>query len=341
MRTFLNIIFILAIGATGFSQPDWEEYVFDSHHFKIDFLQKPDFTADSSVFNDSPLITYFWELSVDDPLHDNVYYCLSQIAYPPEYIHSDSAYSVVEGFIGSTQNSLIGDENFTLLTSTLTEKHGYPGKIYRWKSNSNNVYLDFHVYLVENKLYELSAVTREGKNHNPYLARYFDSFEIINTDKGHYSLPVHANERTIQVNFPEVPQEQTKTVDSDFGKLSLDIQILEPEARGDNMVYIAMETKYPPGVVDPGDPDALDNLYEKAINGSLNSVNGELISIDDIYHEDNPGKEYRCYFPGGQALLVYRYFFINDNFYSLGVITLPEKDNNESMTAFFDSFGVK
>jgi hypothetical protein len=326
---------------TGFSQPDWKEYVFDSHNFKIDFFQKPDFSVDSSVFNDSPLITYFWELNVDDPSHENIYYCVSQIAYPSEFIHSDSLFSVVEGFISSTQNGLIGDEDFTFLSSLLVEKHGYPGKVFKWKCNSNDVFLEFHVYLVENKLFELSAVSREGKNHNPFLARYFDSFEIINIRRGDYTLPVHTNERTILIRFPEVPNEQTKTVDSEYGKLSLDIQILEPKVKEDNMIYIAMETKYPSGVVDPGDTDALNGLYEKAIDGSINSVNGELISIDDIYYKDNLGKEYRCYFSEGNALMVYRYFFIDDSFYSFGVITLPERDKNEGMTAFFDSFGIK
>ncbi len=341
MRAIINMVLIMIFSMTVLSQPDWKEYVFDSYNFKIEFFQRPDFSADSSVFNDSQLITYFWELNVDDPLHENIYYSISQSVYPSDFIHSDSLFPVVEGFIGSTQNSLFGDEDFTLLSSSLSEKHGYPGKVFKWKSNPNNVFLEFQVYLVENSLFELSVVSRERKNHNPFISRYFDSFEIINLQKGNYVLPVRANERTFLIAFPEVPDEQTKTVDSEYGKLSLDIQILEPKGKEDNMVYIAMETKYPKGVVDPGDKDALNSFYEKAIDGSLNSVNGELISISDIYYKDKPGKEYRCSFSEGNALIVYRYFLIDDNFYSLGVITLPEKDKNKGMKKFFDSFGIK
>lgn len=341
MKTAINILLFLTFSMTVHSQPDWKEYVYDTFHFKIDFLQQPDFSVDSSVFNDSPLITYFWELNVDDPLHENIYYSVSQVNYPSDFIHSDSLSAVVDGFIGSTQNSLIGDENFTLLSSSLTEKHGYPGKVFKWKSNSNNVFLEFHVYLVENRLFELSVVSREGINHNPFLDKYFGSFEIISLHTGNYALPENANERTIIVMFPEVPDEQTKTVDSEYGKLSLDIQILEPQVKEDNMVYIAMETKYPSGLVDQEDTDALNDFYRKAIDGSLNSVNGELISINDVFFKDKPGKEYRCYFSGDQALMVYRYFFIDDNFYSIGVITLPDKDKNKGMIKFFDSFRIK
>ena len=341
MRTTFNIVLFLTYSITVLSQPDWKEYVYHSYDFKIDFFQKPDFIADSSVFNDSPLVTYFWELNVDDPLHDNIYYSVSHVAYPSEFIHSDSLFHLVDGFISSTQNSLIEDENYTLLSSSLAENNGFPGKVFKWKNKSNNILLEFHVYLVENKLFELSVVSQEGKNHNQFLDKYFDSFEIINIQKGNYTLPDNASERTILVMFPEVPIEQTKTVDSEYGKLSLDIQILEPTVKEDNMIYIAMETKYPSGVVEPGDSIALNNFYEKAVDGALNSVNGDLVSIDDVYYRDIPGKEYRCYLSEGEALMVYRYFFIDDNFYSIGVITLPEKDKNKGMIKFFDSFGIK
>jgi hypothetical protein len=341
MRAIIKLLLFLTLSISLHSQPDWKEYVYDNYHFKIDFLQQPDFSVDSSVFNDSPLVTYFWELNVEDTLHENIYYSVSQSTYPSEFIHSDSLPAVVDGFIGSTQSSLIGDEDFTILSSSLIEKHGYPGKVFKWKSNSNNVFLEFHVYLVENRLFELSVVSQAGKNHNPFLEKYFGSFEIINLQEGHYALPENANERTIMVMFPEIPNEQTKTVDSEYGMLSLDIQILEPQVKEDNMVYIAMETKYPPGVVDHEDTDALNDFYSKAIEGSLNSVNGELISIEDVYYQDNPGKEYRGNFSGGKALMVYRYYFIDDNFYSLGVITMPENDKNKGMTMFFDSFRIK
>jgi hypothetical protein len=198
-----------------------------------------------------------------------------------------------------------------LLSSSLAEKHGYPGKVFKWRSNSNNVFLEFHVYLVENKLFELSVVSREGKNHNSFISKYFDSFEIINIQRGNYVLPERANERTMLVSFPEVPDEQTKTLDSEYGRLSLDIQVLESKVKGDNMVYIAMETKYPSGVVDPGDTETLNTFYLKAIDSSLKSVNGELVSMTDIYYKNRLGKEYRCHLSEGNVLMVYRYFYID------------------------------
>ena len=160
MKTIINILLLLGVGMAGFSQPDWKEYIFDPQNFKIAFIQEPEYSLDSSDFNGFPLISNFWELNVNDTLHENIYYSVSEIGYPSDFIHSDSLFSTVEGFISSTQSSLIGNDNFTLLGSSLTEKHGYPGKIFKWKSNPNGVFLEFHVYLVENKLFELAVVTK-------------------------------------------------------------------------------------------------------------------------------------------------------------------------------------
>ena len=179
MRKTITLLLLLTYCLAVISQPAWKEYVYDAHQFKIDFYQMPEFSTERSVLNDSTLITYYWELNVDDPLHENIYYSASQAAYPSEFIHSDSLFPIVDGFINSTQNSLLEDDTFTLLSSSLVEKHGFPGKVYKWKNNSNNVFLEFHVYMVENKLFQLSVVSREGKNHNPLISRYFDSFELI------------------------------------------------------------------------------------------------------------------------------------------------------------------
>ena len=338
---FLFLGLFVAFSTTVLAQSEWKKYDYSSYNFKIDFLQEPTFSIDSSTFNDSPLISYYWELNVSDTLHENKYYSSSLVAYPSNFIHSDSLLTVVEGFINSTQNSILKDEAYTLLSSSLIEKNGFPGKVFKWKNNSNNIFIEFQVFLVENRLFQLSIVSREGKNHNIFINKYFDSFRIINIPKGKFALPNTSNERTIFIKFPGVPNEETKIVDSEYGKLTLDIQIYEPKVNDVNMVYVAMETKYPTNVIDKNYTDDLNAFYKKAIDSSLNSVNGELISIKDIYYNGMLGKEYRCYFSEGKALMVYRYYYIGDNFYSIGIITSPDKDKNEGMNNFFESFEIK
>lgn len=341
----MNKLSFIAFGLTFiftiplFGQVDWKEY--NIQNFKIEFCQNPEYSTDTSFLNNFPLITHYWEVKTIDTLHENVYYSLSLVSYPSDFIHSDSLFPLIEGFINSTQNDLLGDDSFTLLSSTLTERHGFPGKIFKWKKNSSNNFFEFQVFLVENTLFQLSVFTREGENQNIFINKYFDSFDIINTPHGNFSVPIITSERTFEIDFPEEPTNNTKTIDSEYGKLALDIQTYEPTAQKVNLVYIAMETKYPSQVADQNDLYVLNSFYKKSIDGAITSVNGELISINDIYYNGKLGKEFRCYFSGGKALMVYRVFLIGNSMYMTGVVTLPDKDKNREMNKFLESFKIK
>ncbi|MDO8897833.1 MAG: hypothetical protein Q7V19_09290, partial [Bacteroidales bacterium] len=170
----------LLISLISRAQSEWIKYDYSSYNFRISFPQEPNFSIDSSTFDDSLLNTYFWELDVSDSLHPNSYYSVSLTTYPSDFIHSDSLFEVVEGFINSSQNSILEDETFTILSSSLIEKNGFPGKVYKWKNNSNDVFFEFHVFLIENNLFQLSIVSKEGENHNKWINQYFASFEIVN-----------------------------------------------------------------------------------------------------------------------------------------------------------------
>lgn len=330
----------LVISLFSKAQSEWKTYDYSSYNFKVSFPQEPQFSIDSATFNDNPLNTFYWELNDLDSLHSNSYYSVSLTTYPPDFIHSDSSLNVVEGFINSTQNSLLEEESYTNLSSSLIEKNGFPGKIFKWKNNSNDAFFEFHVFLIESRLFQLSIVSRKGENHNKLIGRFLDSFEIVNIPLGAFRIPEVSNNRTLSINFPENPVEQKKTVDSEYGKLQLDIQSLEPKLKDKNLAYVAMETKYPTNVIMPTDAYGLNAFYKNSIDGSLNSVNGELISIVDIYYNENLGKEYRCYFSEGKFLMVYRIFYIDYRLYSFGVITTPDNDKNKTMIKFLESFKI-
>ena len=285
------------------------------------------------------MITHFWELNITDESHPNIYYSASYTFYPSDFIHSDSLFSEVESFINSSQNSLLEDDSFTLLSSTLAERQGYPGKVFKWKSTLSDRFLEFHVFLVENKLFQLSVVSREGENHNLFINKFFNSFEIINTPHGNFSIPEITSERTFAIHFPSEPKNNSRTVDSEYGKLALDIRTYEPVGQI-NLLYIAMETKYPSQVANQNDLHALNAFYKKSIDGSINSVNGVLISIDDIYYHDKLGKEFRVSFSDGKTLMVYRVLYVGNSMYMIGVITSPDKDKNIEMNKYFESFRI-
>lgn len=334
-----SLLFILSLFSCA--QSGWKKYDFSAYDFNIEFYQKPELSIDSAMFNGAALATFLWELNVADTTHPNTYYSLSLVNYPSESIHSDSLINVVEGFINSTQYVLFEDSTYALLSSALTEKNGFPGKVFKWKEKESGVFFEFHVFLVENKLFQLSVISRFNENHNIYITKFIDSFEIVNIPDGKFELPKLTNKRKISIKFPQKPKEEQKTIDSEWGQLLLDIRLLEQKTKSDNMVYLAMETKFPTKVVDQSNTNELNEFYEKAIDRSVYNVNGELISIHDIYYKGKPGKEYRCYFSDREVLMVYRLFYDNESLYTYGVVTVPDKDKNREMNKFLDSFEIE
>lgn len=337
-----KLLFLICVFAFNFkisAQSEWKKIESDRHNFELLFYQEPVALVDSTEFQGENLYIYSWELDVLDSLHSNQYYSIYKTAYPSDFIHSDSLFSVVEGFINSTQSSLLEDNEFSLLSSVIDEKNGFPGKIFKWKSLNNGVHLQFHVYLVNNILFELSSVAREGEEQNVSIGKYFDSFNIRGLSNGSFEIINDNGEPTYSIKFKENPSLQNKVVDSEYGKLSMDINLLEIKDQADpNLVYMAMETKYPVAVAKEGDTYALNAFYKTSIDGSLAAINGELISIDDIYYDSYLGKEYKCYYAGGQALMVYRVFYVEGSLYQHGVITTPDEDDNKDMKRFFKSF---
>lgn len=247
---------------------------------------------------------------------------------------------MIEEFINSTQNDLLNDPGYKMLSSSQDEKQGYFGKIFKWLSNENGAMIQFQVYLVDSTLYQLSLVTKAERSFNTSIEYFFNSFELLDVPKGNFKNEIPELISTFHIAFPGEPITQKKLVDSEFGKLNLKIQVLEPKTESDTKVYVAMETKYPETIIDTTDAYALNKFYKSSIDGSLAAVSGELISVKDIFYHGYRGKQYKAYFSGGQAMLVYRVFYLFDSLYSFGVITTPNKEENSEIMKFLDSFNL-
>lgn len=321
------------------AQTDWVKIKSDEHHFELDFYQDPITYTDTFELEGQNLYAHTWELDLEEGAsHPNTYYLICKTEYPADFIHSDSVFELVDGFISSTQASLLEEKDFKLLSSTLDEKNGFPGKIFKWKNEENNVYFQYQVYLVNNILFELSLVVQEGHEHNKAIRKFFDSFSTRGISDGNFEIKNDAAAPTYFVNFTDEPTTQHRVIDSEAGKITLTIRMLEvKDKKSPNMMFMANETKYPTSI-NKEDTRTLNAFYKNAIDGALASTNGELISMEDIYYETYLGKEYKYYVGGGQAIVVSRAFLIEGTMYILGVFTQPGKEDNKEQKKFFNSF---
>lgn len=339
---FLLFIFIFAITIENLKS-ELKQFDYSSNNFKIKFPINPNIYIDSSETiefeknKEFPIFTKNWECDLDDTLHPNSYYIISQTDYPNSYIHSDSTITLVNEFINSTQSGLYENSKYKLLSSGSIEKNGYPGKFFKWRSTESDIFFEFQIYLINNKLFQLSIVT--DQHHNTYIKSFFESFELVGITNGNFKLPSLNQNRTFTINFPSKPKEETKVLDSDDSQVIIDIQILDNKIN-DIDAFVAMETKMQESFEMPNNNFELNKLYFKSINNSVNSVNGTLVSLNDISYKNINGKEFKVYIGEGEKLMIYRIFFYKNNLYNFGVVTDTQNENNKYVLDFFNSFNL-
>lgn len=342
MNKLKLLSFIVALGFSYLSKAEveWKSHYYFAQDFRIDFIEQPQESLDTIQLNEQPLYCYNKWVDVKDTTHDNVQYSASETTYPAHYIHSDSTLTMVEEFIGSTQSDMSEDNDFTLLHSILIELNGYPGKEFKWKCIKSNRDLIYRYYLVKNKLYELSVVCNDNQNNNGSINRFFSSFKLLNETDGHFKIPIQSGKRKSQITFPGKTTDTYRLVDTDFGKISIDIRTYTPVGENDNLLYMLTESGYNTDVVDEKDPIALNDFYIKHMEKAISSANGVLMTLTDVNYKNYAGKEFRFHVRNETSIFVYRSFMINHCLYSIVVATNAEKDNNAAMKSFFDSFDV-
>ena len=143
--------------------------------------------------------------------------------------------------------------------------------------------------------------------------------------------------------FPKKPTASTQKVDSKVGQLTMNLNIYEiPEnEKDDNYVYLLNETSYPDSVINSDMKDKLNEFYEKAIEGSVNSVKGKLLTEKTIQVGEYPGREVLIDYPAGGAIVKLRLVLVKNIVYLIEVMTDAKKVANESSEKFFNSFQLK
>jgi hypothetical protein len=156
-----------------------------------------------------------------------------------------------------------------------------------------------------------------------------------------YSNPEYGYE----VLLPKKPIERKKTGKSEFGVLKVYVAS-SPAAYegelGDNGLYMVSQTLYPKDSVDFEKAEVMDSFFENIINGVVQKINGTLVSKKAIILHSFPGREVKFSFKKegleGDHLIRLRLYLIDNALYLLQTITAVEKDDNQDIGKFMDSF---
>jgi len=144
-----------------------------------------------------------------------------------------------------------------------------------------------------------------------------------------------------KILFPKKPTDQTQTIDSPVGKLTILIHMYEAPGTDDNHTYGLMTTEYPDSTVNSDKKDILDNFFNGAVQGAVRNVQGKLLSVETIQLAGYPGRAFRVDYQNGLAVITMRMYLVKNKMYMIQTITETKKDHNKAMERFMNSFALK
>lgn len=149
-----------------------------------------------------------------------------------------------------------------------------------------------------------------------------------------------AEEYGYQITFPTEPVLQQRVVDSEVGKLKLNMHLLD-QTKSDKIngqVYISGHTAYPEGTVHSDKKEILDDFFKGAIEGNVKNVNGSLMSEKVIEKDGFPGREIIISLMGDNVRIKARSYLVGNVMYTTQVLFFTKNNTNPKKDKFLDSF---
>ena len=157
-----------------------------------------------------------------------------------------------------------------------------------------------------------------------------DWFLMKNKDQGY------------QIEFPKEPSVSVQTVNTKAGPVDMHINMLDLSNKDEdqNMIYLSSFAQYPDSLVHSDRKEQLAGFFKETLDGLVSSIDGKILSKEDVKIDSYPGKEVKINFQDGMAIIRIRVYLVENKVYMLQVITKIEKDSNESISKFMDSFSL-
>jgi hypothetical protein len=143
-----------------------------------------------------------------------------------------------------------------------------------------------------------------------------------------------------QVDFPKKPTEQSQEIDSEVGKVKLNMYIYDASAviGDENYVYMSNCTQHPAIHANDLDTAQLAAFYDKTVNGVAKGVSGELLTQKKIMLDNHEGREITVGYEENKNTVTMRVFLVDNKIYMVQTISAAVNTPNKSTQRFLDSF---
>ncbi len=160
-------------------QSKWEHFVSYEGRFKV--LTPGEFVESAKeVETEIGTLTYhtFYFQEKEEKSADNLFYMVSYVDYPEGSIHSDSL-ELLPSFFETTIETAAKSVDGSLLYSSEINLFDYPGRLWRIDYLEEKVTIKTKGILANSRYYNIQTISLKGKNLNPMVDKFLDSFKII------------------------------------------------------------------------------------------------------------------------------------------------------------------
>lgn len=153
---------------------------------------------------------------------------------------------------------------------------------------------------------------------------------------------VQNKDQGYQIEFPEEPTKNIQTVKTEAGNVDMYINMLDLSSKDQdvNLIYMSSFAQYPDSIVHSDKKQQIVAFFKETLDGLIGSIEGELLEEKEVNIGQYKGKEVKINFQDGMAVIRIRVYLVENNVYMLQVVTKTDKDNNESISKFMNSFAL-
>jgi len=207
---------------------------------------------------------------------------------------------------------------------------GFPGRSFKGMRGRNYVY--FRLLLVNERLYQLTALRLDAWPDERRVEHFFTSFQLPEGLNANRKPEVYQSESgQYTIRFPGAPNTSSDTVLADVGPITMHSCQFENR---DGVAYMVSYADYPQSMVDTRDKRELLQSGKRTVVRSM-----ELSALDveeEVLLGDHPGLDFQGH--SESYYVVFRVFMVGNRLYQIAMMREGEYVSEEERVAFMESF---
>ena len=146
---------------------------------------------------------------------------------------------------------------------------------------------------------------------------------------------------SFRIEFPSGPKTDSQFVETALGNMTMHIAMQEFSGEDGNFLFGAISSKYPESMIHSDKKDIIDQFFDGSVEGVVSNVKGKLISDNKTELHGFPGRDIKVDFQDGLAVIRCRIYLVRNELIMIQSITTPDKQDNDGVRKFHDSFKLK